>query len=136
MADGFQAVPGGRINIEALKKTPGGLMSALQGEPEGLMSALQGELENPNVKALGGGIFADWLIRKLTGGIHKRGLRKIELANLRNQAELLTPQNLYYQAALPQAQEEESMARNALLGQLSGGVLGPQLAKGEYMIGG
>ena len=49
---------------------------------------------------------------------------------------MITPENLYFQAAQPQAQAEESMARTALFQQLSGGVLGPSLAKGEYMIGG
>jgi hypothetical protein len=61
-------------------------------------------------------------------------MRQLELENLRTQTELLTPQDLYYQAALPQAQEEESAAKSAFLSHLSGGVIGPQLAKGEYLI--
>ena len=91
---------------------------------------------NPALKSAGAGIFATWLLQKLLSTRHQTGLRNIQLANLRSQAEMLTPQSLYYKAALPQAQEEESMARNALLSQLSGGVLGPQLAKGEISLGG
>ena len=49
---------------------------------------------------------------------------------------MIAPESLYFQAAQPQAQQEESMARQALFSQLSGGVLGPSLAKGEYMVGG
>lgn len=93
-------------------------------------------LSNPMLKSAGAGIFATWLLQKMMQTRHESGLQDIQLENLQSQAEMLTPQNLYYKAALPQAQEEESMARNALLSQLSGGVLGPQLAKGEFMIGG
>ena len=58
------------------------------------------------------------------------------MEGMRSQAEMVTPENLYFQAAQPQAREEESMAHQALMTQLTGGVLGPQLAKGEYQIGG
>ena len=85
---------------------------------------------------MGLGVFVPWLLQKLLQTGHERGMRNIQKEGLRSQAEMITPENLYMQAAQPQAQEEESMARNALFQQLSGGVLGPQLAKGEYMIGG
>jgi len=128
MADGFQAVPGGRINVAGLQDEAGRL--------PGLGRRGAGILSSPIAKSAGAGIFATWLLQKMMQTRHESGLQDIQMENLRSQAEMLSPQNLYYQAALPQAQEEESMARNALLGQLSGGVLGPQLAKGEYMIGG
>ena len=85
---------------------------------------------------MGAGLFATWLLQKLLQTRHETGMRGIQREGLRSQAEMITPENLYMQAAQPQAQEEESMARQALFSQLSGGVLGPQLAKGEYLIGG
>ena len=59
-------------------------------------------------------------------GIQKRGIE--------NQAALATPENLYYQASLPTAQAEEEQARQALFSQISGGVIGPSLARGEKLI--
>lgn len=93
-------------------------------------------MEKPGIKGLGAGIFATWLLNKILQTGHETGMRGIQREGLRSQAEMVTPENLYFQAAQPQAQQEESMARQALFSQLSGGVLGPQLAKGEYMIGG
>ena len=93
-------------------------------------------LAKPGLKSAGAGIFGWWLLNKLMQTGHETGMRNIQREGLRSQAEMVTPESLYYQAAQPQAQEEESMARTALFSQLSGGVLGPQLAKGEYRIGG
>ena len=97
---------------------------------------LSGLLAKPGVKGMGAGVFATWLLNKILQTGHETGMRNIQKEGLRRQAELVTPENLYMQAAQPQAQEEETMARQALFTQLSGGVLGPSLAKGEYMIGG
>lgn len=91
-------------------------------------------LSRPGVKAGGAGIFATWLLNKIMQTRHETGMRDIQREGLRSQAEMITPESLYHQAAQPQAQAEESQARQALLSQLSGGVLGPSLAKGEYMI--
>lgn len=93
-------------------------------------------LARPGVKGVGAGIFATWLLNKILQTGHETGMRGIQREGLRSQAEMVTPENLYFQAAQPAAQEEETMARTALFQQLSGGVLGPQLAKGEYQIGG
>ena len=93
-------------------------------------------LARPGIKGLGAGVFGTWLLQKLLQTGHETGMRNIQREGLRSQGEMITPENLYYQAAQPAAQEEESMARQALFSQLSGGVLGPQLAKGEMMIGG
>ncbi len=100
------------------------------------MDKLGGFLTKPGVKQAGGLMFATWLLDKIMKTSHEAGMRGIQREGLRSQAELVTPENLYFQAAQPQAQEEESMARQALFTQLSGGVLGPQLAKGEFSIGG
>ena len=102
----------------------------------GLKGGAAGLLSSPGVKGMGAGIFATWLLNKILQTGHETGMRNIQREGLRSQAEMVTPENLYYQAAQPQAQAEESMARQALFSQLSGGVLGPQLAKGEYQIGG
>ena len=104
--------------------------------PGGETPWYQGLTQKPGIKQAAGGMFAYWLLNKLQQGFHQRGMRNIQKEGLRSQAEMITPENLYFQAAQPQAQEEESMARQALFSQLSGGVLGPQLAKGEYLIGG
>lgn len=102
----------------------------------GLKGKAGGLLSSPGLKSAGIGIFATWLMNKLLQTKHEGGMRDIQREGLRGQAEMITPENLYFQAAQPQAQEEESMARQALFSQLSGGVLGPQqLAKGEYQIG-
>lgn len=92
-------------------------------------------LSRPGIKGVGAGIFATWLLNKLLQTKHETGMREIQREGLRSQAEMITPESLYMQAAQPQAAQEESMARQALFSQLSGGVLGPSLAKGEYMIG-
>ena len=109
------------------------------GLPSGVTGAaggMAGLLSRPGIKGIGAGIFATWLLNKILQTGHETGMRNIQREGLRSQAEMITPESLYFQAAQPQAQQEESMARTALLSQLSGGVLGPQLAKGEYMIGG
>jgi len=95
-----------------------------------------GLLSGPGVKGLGAGIFATWLLNKILQTGHETGMRRIQREGLRGQAEMVTPETLYYQAAQPQAQAEEAMAHQALIQQITGGVLGPQLAKGEMMIGG
>lgn len=94
-----------------------------------------GLLQSPMVKGAGAGIFLTWLLNKVLQTGHETGMRRIQRAGLRSQAEMITPESLYYQAAQPQAQAEEQMASQALLSQLSGGVLGPTLAKGEQFVG-
>lgn len=101
----------------------------------GVQGGAAGLLSRPGIKGLGAGIFATWLLNKILQTGHETGMRNIRRAGLRSQAEMVTPENLYFQAAQPQAQAEETMAQQALFQQLSGGVLGPSLAKGEYLIG-
>ncbi len=102
----------------------------------GATGKIGGFLAGPGVKGAGAGVFATWLLNKILQTGHETGMRNIQREGLRSQAELVTPENLYYQAAQPAAQAEETQAREALFAQLSGGVLGPQLAKGEFSIGG
>ena len=127
---GMPIGPGAGPGVEALG---GGVRGAVAGAAGGI----SGLLNRPGIKQAAGGMFAYWLLNKLLQGGHEMGMRGIQRASLKEQGEMVTPENLYFQAAQPAAQEEESMARQALFTQLSGGVLGPsQLAKGEYLIGG
>lgn len=87
-------------------------------------------------KRFGPEMVAWFLLDKYLGSRHQGKMQDIQMEGARSQAELSSPENLYYQASLPQARQEEEMARNALLTQLSGGVIGPSLAKGERLIGG
>ena len=64
------------------------------------------------------------------------GESRLQQEALQSQGRSTTPESLYYQAVLPQAQEEEAQARQGLMAHLSGGVLGPVLARGERLIGG
>jgi len=77
-----------------------------------------------------------YLLDKFLAGRHDKKMQNIQMQGMREGAEASSPENLYYQASLPQAQQEEEMARSALLSQMSGGVIGPSLARGEKMIGG
>jgi len=77
-----------------------------------------------------------YLLDKFLSGRHEKKMQDIQMQGMREGAEASSAENLYYQASLPQAQQEEEVARSALLSQLSGGVIGPSLAKGERMIGG
>ncbi len=83
-----------------------------------------------------GSLVGMFIMDKLLQTRHEQGIQNIQLEGMKRQEELVTSENLLGQAALPAAQEEESMARNALLMQLSGGVLGPTVARGNRMIGG
>ena len=107
---------------------------AVGGKAGGIIERARG-VSTGTVGKLGGGMLAFWLAQKILGTVNQMQDIGVERQGLRSKAEMITPQSLYSQAALPRAQEEESMARQALFTQLSGGVLGPQLAKGEYQIG-
>ena len=114
---GIGGIPGGDV--------PGGLMRRVKGISTG------------TIGKVGGGILGFWLAQKILDTVNQMQNIGVQRQGLRSQAEMVTPQSLYSQAALPRAQEEESMARTALFSQLMGGVIGPsQLAKGEMMIGG
>lgn len=87
------------------------------------------------LKNVGGTILGAMVLQRLMRLPGEFGERKVQREAIQSQASMATPENLYLQAALPQAQEEESMARQALYSQLTGGVLGPTLARGERLIG-
>jgi len=95
-----------------------------------------GGITTGGVGKVGGSILGWWLAQKMLDTVNQMQDIGVQRQGLRSRAGMITPQSLYSQAALPRAQEEESMARQALYQQISGGVLGPQLAKGEYRIGG
>lgn len=99
----------------------------------GIFSKLKGA---KGLKGAGAQMLGFLLLQRLMNLPAEAGERNVQREAIRAQGASMTPENLYYQAALPQAQEEEDMARQALFSHLSGGVIGPSLAKGERLIGG
>lgn len=96
-----------------------------------------GELaSSSNVRAGAGSLMLWMALSKIFEAASQRGEQNVRREAIRSQAELATPENLYYQASLPSAQAEEEQARQALLAHLSGGVIGPSLARGERLVGG
>jgi hypothetical protein len=104
----------------------GGLVGKLKAGGKGLKS----------MKGIGAQLLGFMVLNKLLearGAAKERGIQR---EGMRAQAEMATPENLYYQAAQPRAEEEEAQARSALLQQISGGVLGPAVPRGVRRIGG
>ena len=92
-------------------------------------------LSSRNIKG-GIGSIAVWMaLDKILGAGNASADRGVQRDAMQDQAEMATPENLYYQASLPTAQAEEEQARNALMTHMSGGILGPSVAKGERLIG-
>jgi len=102
----------------------------------GLMGKAAAVGKGGMLKSLGSSILGAMVLQRLMGLPSEVGDRRVQRESMRAQAESITPESMYYQAALPQAQEEEGMARQALFSQLTGGITGPQLARGEQRIGG
>uniref|UniRef100_A0A6M3J894 Uncharacterized protein n=1 Tax=viral metagenome TaxID=1070528 RepID=A0A6M3J894_9ZZZZ len=114
--------------------------SAVPGEENiGLFQRLsrltKGITKSPAVKGGVTSLMAWMALNSLLGANRQRAERGIHREAIRAQGESMTPENLYYQAALPAAQMEEETARQALFAQISGGVLGPSLARGERILG-
>ena len=93
-------------------------------------------LKGGGLKGIGSSILGYMILSRLLNIPGEIGERNVQREAIQSQASMATPENLYYQAAMPQAQQEEEMARQALFSQISGGVLGPSLATGERLIGG
>jgi hypothetical protein len=107
------------------RETAEGLIpSEVAGSKIGMLDRLKGEV--PGLIFL----LAMNRLMKIPGERGERALRREAI-----RAQGVTPDDLYYQAALPQAQQEEAEARQALITHLSGGVVGPSIATGERMIG-
>ena len=86
-------------------------------------------------KKLGIGLLGGFLADRVLRTLDRSAELGIQKKAMRSQADLSSPENLYYQAAFPQAQQEEAEARQALMTHLSGGVIGPSIATGERLIG-
>ena len=131
------AISGGNPWVTAAginPKSAAGLLGRL-----GITSASEGAKKL--VSALGGkggiaGILAFMAAHQVAGGINEYADIKLKREAARMQGRAMTPESLYAEAALPGAMAEAQQARNALLTQLSGGVIGPSLARGERLIGG
>jgi len=114
---------------------PAGVSTPSPADPIGL-GRIKGKLKGLNLKSAGAQIFGLMVIDRLLRAKHESGMRGIESERMSRQAGMATPENLIQQAAYPQAQQEEEMARTALLTAISGGIIGPSLARGERRIGG
>lgn len=101
-----------------------------------LAELLKKASSSKNIKGLAGGAFTYWLIDKLLSGYNESKMRSIQMSGLQKQSELMTPENIYTQQALPQAQTEAASAQQMLLSALGGGIIGPSLARGERRISG
>jgi len=111
-----------------LGESPSGAM-AMGGAKTGIKSWFEGK------KKLGLGLFGGFLADRVLRTLDRSAELGIQKKAMRSQADLSSPENLYYQAAFPQAQQEEAEARQALMTHLSGGVIGPSIATGERLIG-
>jgi len=118
----------GPLEGEAGAASAAGMVGAGKG---GILKSLK-----KGAKRFGPEMIGWYLLDKFLAGRHDKKMQNIQMQGMREGAEASSPENLYYQASLPQAQQEEDMARSALLSQMSGGVIGPSLARGEKMIGG
>lgn len=120
---GEGAVAGGTTSTAA---AGGGLLGKLKAGGKGLKG----------MKGIGAQLLGFMVLNKLLESRNQSADRGVQREGMRAQAEMATPENLYYQAAQPRAEEEEAQARSALLTQISGGVLGPALPRGIRRIGG
>ena len=100
----------------------------------GLLNKLKSGLSKN--KGAAGSILGFLLLNKLLEARNQAAERGVQSEGLQAQADLATPENLYYAAAQPQARQEAEQARQALFAQVTGGVIGPSLARGERRIGG
>jgi hypothetical protein len=96
---------------------------------------LRGLLSSKGAK-IGIGSLIGWMaLDKILNEINQAKGRGLQKQAIRSQAAAASPENLYYEAALPSAQAEEEQARQMLFSQILGGVTGPSLARGEKLIG-
>lgn len=111
--------------------------AAAGGGDGGIFDRLMEFGNRPGVRKAGGGILGAMIISRLIqAGGSGIGNYRLQRQAIQQQAEMASPENMYLQASLPGAQQEEEMARQALFAQLTGGVIGPSLATGESRIGG
>ena len=71
-------------------------------------------LKGGGLKGVGSSILGYMILSRLLNIPGEIGERNVQREAIQSQASMATPENLYYQAAMPQAQQEEEMARQAL----------------------
>lgn len=121
---------------ERIQRMFGGMLKGVgQAGQEG-GGRLKGFLKSGGAKAGIGSLVAWMALSRILEERNKAAMRGVQTEAIRGQAEMASPESLYYQAALPSAEREEEQARAAMFAQIGGGVLGPQLARGEKYIGG
>jgi len=129
--------PGPTTTFRDVMRKPTRRVTATIGKTTRAPGRIEKFLLSPEGKGMGIGILLAALMNKVGGQVDE--MRQADLAKetMDLQAESMSPEALYYQNALPSAQNQEQQLAQAVLGRLaSGGVLGPSLAKGEYSIGG
>jgi hypothetical protein len=100
---------------------------------KGLASRIKG-LSGGKTAKFGGTLLAWLLAEEIAKSVKNSGDRRVQSAAIKSQELINSPENMLAKMALPQAQEEENFARQALYQHIAGGVLGPSLAKGEQAI--
>lgn len=117
--------------LNAIRQSPDQITQGV-----GRMSQAKNFLKTGAGKLAVGELFT-WLLAQKALDVSERSLeRGIVREGIQKQSALATPENLYYSASLPGAQAGAEQAKQALMATLSGGVLGPSLARGETLIGG
>ena len=106
--------------------------------PQQIKDQINKVFTNKQIQKYGGIVGIVFALSQMARGAVGGGMEHFEEMDLmEQQADLITPESYYQRAMLPQLQEQERGAKQAVLGRLaSGGVLGPSLASGEYSIGG
>jgi len=117
------AAEAGLLPMEAEAAAGGGVLKGMKGKGSAL-------------KGIGSSLLVGLILQKLMNIPSEIGERNLRREGIQSQMAGVSAENMIAQAALPQAREEEAMARQALMAQLSGGVIGPQLTRGERLIGG
>jgi len=97
---------------------------------------LQGLFGGKGLRSGVAGLLGWMALSKTINALNLSAQQRLQRQAIRTKASLATPESLYYEAALPGALAEEEQARQMMLSQIAGGIIGPSLARGERSIGG
>jgi hypothetical protein len=130
--DYYQQLFSGVLSKEGLAGSP-----TVATEGGGLLSKAGSKLKGmKNLKGVGAQLLGFMVLSKLLEARNRAADQGLQRENIEAQTAMTTPENLYYQAAQPRAEQEAAEARSALMQQITGGVLGPSLPTGVRRIGG
>lgn len=130
------AAQGVRAGIDATT-TPGALQ-ALQGAGGGAPGKVGAFLgAHPGLKTMGpalGVMILEMLMGSKMNQVQDLMMQNIQREGMEAQGAAMDPQAQYYQAMMPQYEQQEEMSRMALMQTLMGG--GQRLAEGQELFGG